>query len=248
MEEELTINNNNNTNINNRFDNDEVYFTKTFPLNSKHGFHRQQYSSCDLQNKCKYIISQIDQDVKTYINNNNNNSNNNRFNRTRTMFSDGNSVAMKQPKFQELMIMLGSYDDDERPKSLEHGIKQLKRFTKKGSLIHKEGKSKGSLNYFSCSYGALPCCNNDICSIGSNSNTIFKNNNIITFSKVNNVNNNNIMCYSSRMKGFNNDKKKIIYAPHHTIGNLHVKGIAYSTFLDYAEDKIISKWEEVINA
>ena len=212
MEEELTINNNNNTNINNRFDNDEVYFAKTFPLNSKHGFHRQQYSSCDLQNKCKYIISQIDQDVKTYINNNNsNNNNNNRFNRTRTMFSDGNSVAMKQPKFQELMFMLGSYDDDERPKSLEHGIKQLKRFTKKGSLIHKEGKSKGTLNYFSCSYGALPCCNNDICSSGSNSNTIFKNNNIITFSKVNNVNNNNIMCYSSRMKGFNNDKKKKLF-------------------------------------
>ena len=33
----------------------------------------------------------------------------------------------------------------------------------------------------------------------------------------------------------NNEKKKIIYAPHHTIGDLHVEGIPYSTFLDYAD-------------
>lgn len=30
-------------------------------------------------------------------------------------------------------------------------------------------------------------------------------------------------------------KKRIIYAPHHTIGDLHWDGIAYSTFLDYAD-------------
>lgn len=41
----------------------------------------------------------------------------------------------------------------------------------------------------------------------------------------------------------NNRKKKIIYAPHHTIANLHVDGIAYSTFLDYA-DKILSLAEK----
>lgn len=34
----------------------------------------------------------------------------------------------------------------------------------------------------------------------------------------------------------NNKKKKIIYAPHHTISDLHVEGIAYSTFLDFADD------------
>ena len=199
MEEQLS-NNNNNTNINNQFANDELYFAKTFPLNNKHCFHRQQHSSCDLQNKCKYLISQINQDVKTYINNNNNN----RYSKAKTMFSDGNHVATKQPKFQELMLMLGSHED-ERPKSLEHGIKQLRRFTKKGSLIHKESKSKRSFNYFSCSYGSLPCLNNE----KSVNNTLFNNNNIITFSKVNNVNNNNIMCYSSRTKGVNDKKKKL---------------------------------------
>lgn len=30
-------------------------------------------------------------------------------------------------------------------------------------------------------------------------------------------------------------KKRIIYAPHHTVADLHVKGIGYSTFLDYCE-------------
>ena len=30
-------------------------------------------------------------------------------------------------------------------------------------------------------------------------------------------------------------KKKIIWAPHHTIGDLHTTGIAYSTFLDFAD-------------
>lgn len=30
-------------------------------------------------------------------------------------------------------------------------------------------------------------------------------------------------------------RKRIIYAPHHTIADLHVKGIGYSTFLDYCE-------------
>lgn len=30
-------------------------------------------------------------------------------------------------------------------------------------------------------------------------------------------------------------RKRIIYAPHHTIADLHVKGIGYATFLDYCE-------------
>ena len=30
-------------------------------------------------------------------------------------------------------------------------------------------------------------------------------------------------------------RKRIIYAPHHTISDLHLKGIGYSTFLDYCE-------------
>lgn len=34
----------------------------------------------------------------------------------------------------------------------------------------------------------------------------------------------------------NKDKRKrIIYAPHHTVGDLHMSGIAYSTFLDYSD-------------
>lgn len=33
----------------------------------------------------------------------------------------------------------------------------------------------------------------------------------------------------------NDDRKRIIYAPHHTIGDMHTSGIAYSTFLDFGE-------------
>lgn len=33
----------------------------------------------------------------------------------------------------------------------------------------------------------------------------------------------------------NDSRKRIIYAPHHTIGDMHLKGIAFSTFLDYGE-------------
>ncbi|MBO7617629.1 MAG: CDP-glycerol glycerophosphotransferase family protein [Bacteroidales bacterium] len=32
-----------------------------------------------------------------------------------------------------------------------------------------------------------------------------------------------------------NGKKRIIYAPHHTIADLHLKGISYATFLDYCD-------------
>lgn len=33
----------------------------------------------------------------------------------------------------------------------------------------------------------------------------------------------------------NDERKRIIYAPHHTIGDIHMDGIGYSTFLDYHE-------------
>ncbi len=33
----------------------------------------------------------------------------------------------------------------------------------------------------------------------------------------------------------NDNRKRIIYAPHHTIGDFHLSGISYSTFLDYAQ-------------
>lgn len=47
----------------------------------------------------------------------------------------------------------------------------------------------------------------------------------------------------------NNKKKKIIYAPHHTICDLHVDGIAYSTFLDYADKilKLAEKYSEDVH-
>ena len=31
------------------------------------------------------------------------------------------------------------------------------------------------------------------------------------------------------------NRKRIIYAPHHTVGDLHMSGIAYSTFLEYSD-------------
>lgn len=43
-------------------------------------------------------------------------------------------------------------------------------------------------------------------------------------------------------------RKRIIYAPHHTIADLHVKGIGYSTFLDYCEFmlKMRDKYKEKV--
>lgn len=44
------------------------------------------------------------------------------------------------------------------------------------------------------------------------------------------------------------NRKRIIYAPHHTIGTIHVSGIAYSTFLEYCDFmlELKSKYKEQV--
>ncbi|MBP5455841.1 MAG: CDP-glycerol glycerophosphotransferase family protein [Paludibacteraceae bacterium] len=41
--------------------------------------------------------------------------------------------------------------------------------------------------------------------------------------------------YPDPWRTVENKRKRIIYAPHHTIGDLHMDGIAYSTFLTYSD-------------
>lgn len=46
----------------------------------------------------------------------------------------------------------------------------------------------------------------------------------------------------------NDSRKRIIYAPHHTIGDMHAKGIALSTFLEYGEFmlKMADKYQDKV--
>ncbi len=54
-------------------------------------------------------------------------------------------------------------------------------------------------------------------------------------------------CYSNPWKN-KDSRKRIIYAPHHTIADMHCEGIAYSTFLDYCDFmlKMAEKYKEKI--
>ena len=114
---------------------DKLTFSKTFSPS------HQTNSQNQIQNKLQFIKNKITQDIKTINNLNNNDNNNTIYNLSRSLYTDNNYITLSQPKFQELVSLL-SPSPNVRAKSLEPAIKNLCRFTKKGSIIHQLSKSK----------------------------------------------------------------------------------------------------------